>query len=43
MVGYDFFLQGVTILSQRYVILSGVFLVLLELALLIINKLTQDD
>jgi hypothetical protein len=43
MVGYDFFLQGIAILSQRYVILSGAFLALLELALFVIIKLTQDD
>lgn len=43
MVGYDFFLQGIDILSQRYVILSASFLALLELALFVIIKLTQDD
>ncbi|MGX9416298.1 hypothetical protein ACXJY6_12465 [Vibrio sp. RC27] len=43
MVGYDFFLQGFGILTERYVLLSGAFLLLLELALLVIVKLIQDD
>jgi len=43
MVGYDFFLQGIAIFSERYVLLSGFFLLLLELALLVIIKLIEDD
>lgn len=43
MVGYDFILQGITIFEQKYVLLSGAFWLLLELALLVIYKLVADD
>ncbi len=43
MIGYDFFFQGIAIISQRYVLLSAFFLAMLELSLLVIIKLTEDD
>lgn len=43
LVGYDFFLQGIAVFTQRYVLLSGFFLIMLELSLLVIVKLIEDD
>ncbi len=43
LVGYDFFLQGIAVFAQRYVLLSGFFLIMLELSLLVIVKLIEDD
>jgi hypothetical protein len=40
---YDFFFQGISIFTQKYVLLSGFFLILLESSLFVIVKLTEDD
>ncbi len=40
---YDFFLRGITMFHDKYVIISAVLTLLLELSLWVIYKLTIDD
>ncbi|WP_114784661.1 hypothetical protein [Vibrio tetraodonis] len=42
-VGYDMIFYGVSVFDQKYVRLTLVLFVLLELALFVIYKLTADD
>ncbi|WP_428772396.1 hypothetical protein [Vibrio sp.] len=42
-LGYDLILHGVSIFDDKYVIMTGVLLLLLELALFVIFKLIEDD
>ncbi|MDC0610711.1 hypothetical protein OAP63_08250 [Vibrio sp.] len=43
VLAYDVVLHGVTIFNQKYVILTSVLWVVLELALFVIFKLIEDD
>ncbi|MDP5253499.1 MULTISPECIES: hypothetical protein [unclassified Vibrio] len=40
---YDFFLRGVTMFNDKYVIISAVLTLLLEISLWVIYQLTIDD
>ncbi|NOH72256.1 hypothetical protein F0225_13040 [Vibrio pectenicida] len=42
-VGYDMIFYGVSVFDQKYVRLTLVLFVLLELALFVIYKLIEDD
>ncbi|NRB67335.1 MAG: hypothetical protein HRU48_08160 [Vibrio sp.] len=43
LLGYDLFLNGISIFDQKYVIMTCALLVLLEIALFVIYKLIEDD
>ncbi|WP_162046195.1 hypothetical protein [Vibrio taketomensis] len=42
-VGYDLILHGISIFNEKYVTISCVLFVLLEIALFVIYKLIEDD
>ncbi|KLN64796.1 MULTISPECIES: hypothetical protein [Vibrio] len=42
-IGYDLVLHGISIFDEKYVTISCVLFVLLEIALFVIYKLIEDD
>lgn len=42
-IGYDFFLNGISMFEDKYVTITCVLFGLLELALFVIYKLIEDD
>ncbi|MFC5077956.1 hypothetical protein VTH8203_02597 [Vibrio thalassae] len=42
-VGYDLILHGISIFNEKYVTMTCVLTVLLEIALFVIYKLIEDD
>ncbi len=42
-VGYDMVLRGVSIFNEKYIVITTVLWVMLEIALFVIYKLVEED
>ncbi|CAE6903979.1 hypothetical protein [Vibrio sp. B1FLJ16] len=42
-IGYDMVLRGISIFNEKYVVITSVLWVLVEIALFVIYKLIEDD
>lgn len=42
-VGYDLVLRGISIFNEKYIVMTCVLAVVLEIALFVIYKLIEDD
>ncbi|MCA0937066.1 hypothetical protein AB3Y13_16760 [Vibrio alginolyticus] len=42
-IGYDMVLRGISIFNEKYVVITTVLWVLVEIALFVIYKLIEDD
>ena len=42
-IGYDMVLRGISIFDEKYVVITTVLWVLVEIALFVIYKLIEDD